>query len=183
MPEKEAEYNATLNYMWDGAVEAARKHKAQVLITVMGEGKLADKGILQAKAVSSFCKMKSVTGVYTNGTVYEPEFLINASSIINEGEVPLLNLVWFGLIREDNGKVSAFTNGMRCFGRDEMEIVDSEKNPAEIRNMLLDIVAYVIEEDVILHDGETIGFRPGQRFEIMLSEGKNVNCETLKIRI
>ena len=70
---------------------------------------------------------------------------------------------------------------MRNLGKDEIEIVDVNKNPNEIRELLLNIASYVIEEDVILHAGETIGEDNTQRLRIVKSERVNVDGESLKI--
>ena len=86
--------------------------------------------------------------------------------------------------RHSNGSdkgVSAYTTGLRNLGKDEIEIVDVNKNPNEIRELLLNIASYVIEEDVILHAGETIGEDNTQRLRIVKSEGVNVDGESLKI--
>ena len=63
----------------------------------------------------------------------------------------------------------------------EMEIVDTDKDIGEVRSFLINITAYVIGEDVILHDGETIGFTNEQRLKIVKSEGVNVSGDSLKI--
>ena len=47
--------------------------------------------------------------------------------------------------------------------------------------MLINIVGYVISEDVILHDGETIGLTAEQRLKITKSAGVNVEGESFKI--
>lgn len=59
--------------------------------------------------------------------------------------------------------------------------MDVNKNPNEIRELLLNIASYVIEEDVILHAGETIGEDNTQRLRIVKSERVNVDGESLKI--
>ncbi len=182
IPDGEAEYHAQFNYMWKGAVDAAKKHKAHMLVTVLCDGSAVEKGILFAKAIASLCKMNNVIGIYENRVVYEPEFLISASEMIKDGMIPLFNLVWFGLQRTENG-VSAYTYGMRSFGRDEMEIIDSREKVSDVRDMLVNLAAYVIREDVILYDGDTIGFKPGEKINLKMSEGVNVDGDSLKIAI
>lgn len=81
----------------------------------------------------------------------------------------------------ENG-VSGYTCGMKCFGKDEMEIIDSQKKPSEIRDMLINIASYVILDDVILHDGETVGMSATQRHKITKNEGINVDGDSLKIQ-
>lgn len=180
VPNEEAEYWAQFNYMWKEAVEITKTHEAHILVTVMGEGSLKEKGILYAKAVATLCRQENVIGVYANDIVYEPKFLVAMSEMMEDGGFPLFNLVWIGLGRTENG-ASAYTCGMNSLGKDEIEIVDSKQKPSELREFLMNIVDYVVSEDVILRDGETIGMTNEQRLKIVKSEGVNVNGESLKI--
>ena len=76
----------------------------------------------------------------------------------------------------------AFTSGMRFFGYEEMEIVDSPKQPNDLLGFLLSISEYVLSEGVELKDGETIGFSEEQKLPITLSDGVSVPGKTLKIK-
>ena len=180
VPQEEAEWHAQFNYLWKEAVAVTKTHQAHILVTIMGEGTPEEKGTLYAKAIATLCQQENTIGVYANEVVYEPRYLLAVSELIHEGKLPMFSLIWFGLGREENG-ISAYTCGMRCFGKDEMEIVDSNKNPSELNDMLMAIAEYVITGDVILHDGETIGFSPEQRLKIVKSEGVNVDGDSLKI--
>ena len=73
-------------------------------------------------------------------------------------------------------------DGMRFFGYEEMEIVDSPKQPNDLLGFLLSISEYVLSEGVELKDGETIGFSEEQKLPITLSDGVSVPGKTLKIK-
>jgi len=180
VPEKEAEYYAQFNYMWKDAVEVTKSHKAHMILTVMGSSDPMESGVLFAKALTTVCRCDNTLGVYYNDVVASPEFLVDVSQLIKQDEFPMLSLIWFGLGRSQKG-YSAYTVGLTRFGKDELEIVDSDKDPRDIRGLLMDITAYVIGQDVILHDGETIGFTNEQRLKIVRSEGVNVQGDSLKI--
>ena len=100
--------------------------------------------------------------------------------MMEEGDLPLLNLVWVGLYRSEEG-VGAYTDGLRSFGRDEMEILPVEEEPGTLRGMLLDVSSYLLDQDVTLHDGETIGMSETQRMPITRSAGVWHDGMTLKI--
>ncbi len=68
------------------------------------------------------------SGVYANGTVYPPELYQEAAAPLDEGELPLLNLVWVGLYRTEEG-MGAYTDGLRSFGKDELEVLDARPSP------------------------------------------------------
>jgi len=181
VPNREAEKNAAYNYTWKQAVEVTRKHKAQIVVMVMGahEDVKAD-GELFVKVVASLCKQKGALGVYTNEVVYQPEFYFAMKEYIENGMYPLLGLVWFHVLQANLG-YSVYTVGMNNFGKDEMEILEAPESPKEVKDFLVQIAAYCIEEDVTLHHGETIGLTAEQRCEIARSPGVYVEGTSIKI--
>lgn len=180
VPNGEAEFHAQFNYMWAEAVSVTKTHQAHLIVTVMGKTDPRASGTLFARVLSTLCKCENVLGVYFNDVVAEPRFMVAVSDLIRQDHFPLLSLVWFGLGRSGNG-INAYTCGLTKFGKDELEILDSDKDPGELRGFLMNIAAYVIGEDVILHDGETIGVSNEQRVKIVRSEGVNVQGDSLKI--
>lgn len=181
VPDGEAEKNAAYNYTWKNAVEVTKNHKAYMVVMILGEHKdVKADGELFVKVVSTFCKQENVIGVYTNGVVYQPKFYFAMKEALENDIYPLMGLVWFHLVREESG-CSLYTMGMKNFGMDEMEIINTEENPIEVRDFLMEIASYCIEEEVILQDGETIGFTEEQICKITRSEGVYIGDMTLKI--
>ncbi|MBQ3010198.1 MAG: DUF4261 domain-containing protein [Methanocorpusculum sp.] len=181
VPGGEAEQNAASNYMWPQAVETAKSHQAHLLVAVLGmESDVFKKGELYVKLLSCCCKQKNALGIYTSGTVFEPGFYMAGAEMIKKGEMPLLNWIWFGLYRNEGG-ICCYTYGMEQFGKDEMEVLNAGGQPSDVRNFLLDLVSYVLDSDVILHDGETIGFSAEDKHTITRSEGVSMPGMTLKI--
>ena len=71
---------------------------------------------------------------------------------------------------------------MRQFDKMEMEIRASQHDMSDLHSTLLGICAYIISEDVTLHDGETIGFSAEQQLRISQSPAIAGSAEeTLKI--
>ena len=70
---------------------------------------------------------------------------------------------------------------MDVFGFDEMEVLDADADPSEVRDFLASMVEYVLSGGVTLHDGETIGFSEEQRLPITRSAGVGQEGMTLKI--
>lgn len=66
-------------------------------------------------------------------------------------------------------------------GRDEMEVLDADAQPAEVRSFLASLAAYVLEYEVTLQDGETIGFSADDKHPISRSAGVSLPGTTLKI--
>lgn len=181
IPNGEAQENAENNYLWPGAVDAAKAHKAHLLVAVLGqEADLLERGKLFVKVMASCCKQPQVTGIYTSGTVFEPRFYEGFAGMLREGELPIFNWIWFGLYRREGG-VCGYTYGMRVFGKDEMEVLDADAQPSQVRDFLASLVSYVLEGDVTLQDGETIGFSAEDKHPITRGEGVSLPGVTLKI--
>ena len=180
VPNNEAEKNAAYNYMWKDAVEQTRKHKAHLLLSVLGSATARERGELFAKVAASCCKQENVLGLYANGVVYEPKFYILSAEMMKEELFPLLNLIWLGLRTSEQG-INAYTIGMKCFGKDEMEVINAPASAGEVRDFLMDMVSYVIEEDVVLRNGETIGFSAEQKLAIRRNPGVSIDGMSLKI--
>ena len=90
-------------------------------------------------------------------------------------------LIYSGMYLAKRG-LCDFTSCMRFFGYEEMEIVDSPKQPNDLLGFLLSISEYVLSEGVELKDGETIGFSEEQKLPITLSDGVSVPGKPLKIK-
>ena len=109
-------------------------------------------------------------------------FFLDMAEVMKDDDMfPLLNLVYFGLAGTETG-VDGYTYGLKAFGKDEIEILDSQVSPAELRDFLITISGYIVEENVTLRDGETIGFSAEQKLPITRSEGVYVEEDTLKIK-
>lgn len=181
VPNGEAEQNAAMNYTWKEAVEVTRTHQAHIIVSVMGEHENPiEDGKLFVKVLASLCKQKNVIGVNTNGVVYQPQFYFAMKEMLEKGMFPTWGLIWFGVLRTEKG-FHTYTIGMNHFGKDDMEILDADKDPNELRDFMIGIAEYCIEGNVALRAGESIGLTADQRCQISRSEGVCIDGMTLKI--
>lgn len=183
IPDNEAEINAENNYMWPEAVEVAKAHKAHIMVAVLGEEeKLLERGKLFTKAMAVCCKQKYATGVYTSGVVFEPRFYEGLADMLKKDELPIFNWVWFGLYRSEGG-LNGYTYGMDVFGKEEMEVLNTDAEPEELRDFLASLASYVLACDVTLQDGETIGFSADDKHTITRSPGVSLPEEQMTLKI
>ncbi|WP_411338503.1 DUF2185 domain-containing protein [Enterocloster lavalensis] len=183
IPDNEAEINAENNYMWPEAVEVAKAHKAHIMVAVLGEEeKLLERGKLFTKAMAVCCKQKYATGVYTSGVVFEPRFYEGLADMLKKDELPIFNWVWFGLYRSEGG-LNSYTYGMDVFGKEEMEVLNTDAEPEELRDFLASLASYVLACDVTLQDGETIGFSADDKHTITRSPGVSLPEEQMTLKI
>ena len=183
IPDNEAEINAENNYMWPEAVEVTKAHKAHIMVAVLGEEeKLLERGKLFTKAMAVCCKQKYATGVYTSGVVFEPRFYEGLADMLKEDELPIFNWVWFGLYRSEGG-LNGYTYGMDVFGKEEMEVLNTDAEPEDLRDFLASLASYVLACDVTLQDGETIGFSADDKHTITRSPGVSLPEEQMTLKI
>ena len=188
IPNGEAEYFAKANYMWKDAEKEIARHGAHLLVTLLGDGDMLNKARLYVKVTAALLGQETAIALYSEGAVYQPKMFRECADIMKNGSLqnsfPILNLVWFGIYGD--GKVSGlYTYGLRRFGKEEIEVyvpADSADLNA-IRNFLVSVTAYVLCEDVILRDGETIGFSAEEKLPIKVSPGLAVDGNTIKIDI
>ncbi len=186
VPNGEAEHFAGANYMWEEAVEVTSAHKAQILIAVMGDDNEAEsilsRGATLVKAASSALSQENAVAVYTDGAVHHPAFYQAFSKMINDQEYPVFNLVWFGLYNTEE-RAGIYTYGMEKFGKDDIEVyvTPGSADLNEVRDFVASMVDYVLTSNVVLKDGETIGFSAEQKLAITKSAGIALENETIKI--
>lgn len=181
IPGGEAERQAAKNYRWPGGVEQTKRHKAHLVVGLLNLGLApAQAGRLMVKILASCCRQNGVLGVYANGAVYQPQFYLDCSQMLNNGGFPLFNLVWFGLYQSEKG-LCGYTSGLENLGYDEIEVLDSAAGPEQLVGFLADLSHYVAAQDVTLRAGETVGFTAEQKFPISRGPGAAVEGDSLKI--
>ena len=125
VPGGEAERFAAANYFWKEAVEVTGTHTAHLLISVMGNEKdPVGAAKLFTALAASVLPQPEVLGIYTSGTVFQPEFYLKVAQDLKAGDLPVMDWVYVGLYRGKKG-ACGYTYGLSSFGREEMEIIDS----------------------------------------------------------
>ena len=184
IPDNEAVEQAKTNYRWEKAVEAAEKHKAHLLVSVINSGDVDNiEGAKHyVKLLANATKQEGCLGINILGTVIHPQMYYDFAKLYDENDdFPIENIVYIGLYGDENNTVSGYTYGLEEFGKKEIEIIKSLEEAEEVYNFLASISDYIITSDVVLNDGETIGFSEEQKIQISVSEGIAVDGETIKL--
>ena len=181
IPNGEAEDYSSANYMWPEATDVVKSHKAQILIAITGnDSDMIGKAKMTTKLIDTCLKQKNAIAVYADGAVYQPDFYHIVARSLHEDQLPILDWVWFGIYKSD--KISGiYTYGLRKFGKEEIEVY-ANANLNDIRDFVMTLASYVLEYDVTLKNGETIGFSEDEKLPITLSNGIALDGETLKIQ-
>ena len=186
IPDNEAVEQAKTNYRWEKAVEAAEKHKAHLLVSVINSGDVDNiEGAKHyVKLLANATKQEGCLGINILGTVIHPQMYDDFAKLYEENDdFPIENIVYIGLYGDENNTVSGYTYGLEQFGKKELEIIKSLEEAEEVYNFLASISDYIITSDVVLNDGETIGFSEEQKIQISVSEGIAVDGETIKLGV
>lgn len=180
VPNNEAEINAKNNIFWEDGVKKTSEHKAQMIVAIMGGKDTVKSAKLFVKVTSSILKLENTIGIYKYPTVIPSDVYIEVAEELKEDSFPVLDVVYIGMYRSDNG-ICGYTEGLKYFGKKEIEIIDTDVEVFELYEFLIDIANYVITCDAKLNDGETIGFSAEQKLPITVSEGVALDEETVKI--
>lgn len=168
VPNAEAEANAQNNYMWPDGIDVAQKHCAHLMVAVLGDADEFEKGKLFTKIVAACCRQPHATGVYCNGTVYEPTYYANFAQMMKQDMLPIFNWVWIGLYQDKDG-LSAYTYGLTTFGKEELEVLNTPATPLELHQFLMTLVSFILEHNLTVEDDQTLDITTTQKHHITRS--------------
>lgn len=186
VPNDEAVYQARGNYFCEDAVQIASSHNAHLMVTVMSQEENVElQGMtLYTKLISTALYQGTATGVYTSGTVFSKEFYQTVvTQYLPKDEMPVMIWVFVRLGQTENGN-QLYTVGMTKFGKDEMEILNSSLPMQTLHASLLSMCSYIISANLVLKDGETMGFSAEQKWQITRSQSVYADSDmSLKIGV
>lgn len=182
IPDHEVEECAKRNFLWAEAEQITATHKAQIILSVMDHNDVTEAYKLFTKAASSLLKMPHAIALYMHPMVHEASYYIEAAKALKEDILPIPLWVYIGMYRGEQGR-NMYTSGLKVFGKDEIEVIDSQDDVANLYEVLFMIVSHVIENNVSLKHGETIGFSENHKLDIKRSQGVAVEGYSLKIDI
>lgn len=182
IPNQEVEESAGRNFLWPEAEQVTSTHKAQIIVSVMDHNDVTEAYTLFTKVSSSLLRMPHAIALYMHPMVHEAGYYIEAAKALKENALPIPLWIFIGLYRGEHGR-NLYTSGLKVFGKDEIEIIDSQKDVAQLYEVLFLIVTHVIENNVILKHRETIGFSEDHKLAIERTPGVAVEGYSLKIDI
>jgi hypothetical protein len=185
IPSEEFESIMGFNYLWKNSKEELSTLKSHTIVSVLGShtDNVERFKILTKVNASILRTTDNSLGIYQGSqTLLLPKnlYLDFADFLLND-MLPIQLWVYVGVI--DDEKSSIYTYGMKEFGKSEVEIINSTMTSDELYDFLLPILNYIIESDVTLKDGETIGFSAEQKIKITKSKAVYLDEESLKLEI
>lgn len=185
IPHEELESVIAYNYLYKNSKEELSTLKTHAIVSVMGSN--ADNverfKILTKVNASILRTADNSLGIYQGSqTLLLPKNLyLDFADFLLEDMLPIQLWVYIGIINDE--KSSVYTYGMKEFGKSEVEIINSTMTGGELYDFLLQILNYIIESDVTLNDGETIGLSAEQKIKIKKSKAIYLDGDSLKLEI
>lgn len=185
IPEDDIKGTAHYAYNWPTALQDLEKHTGHTIVSVMqSEHTAIERFRILSKVLGSILATSEAIGVYQGSQsllIPRAQYLNDIEELKEDG-VAIMLWIYIGLRTSAAGN-SAYTFGLKDFGKTEMEIVESNLSMEELFNFLFNITSYVIGNDITLKDGETVGATTEQKILIKTSKGKFIDGESLKLMI
>jgi hypothetical protein len=162
-------------YLWPDAAGELRGHEGHVIVTVMSELPAAERlRILTVATAALLGACEQSLGVFwcDSFMFVSPDMFADLADDVMTGKIPLLLWVNFRVGSGPNGKSIGCTRGLTSVGLMEIETLDSPEPVGELRERLLGLAEYLIENGPVLHDGNTIGETMEERIRVVHSESK-----------
>lgn len=186
MSDEEALGYAQKNFHWKTAHETVRAHKAHLVVSVHKQEKMIlDAAVLLVKICVSCLKQPYATAPYAFDSIIDADaYIEKAQGSIRSSELPIMNLVSFGVYSEDDGATfNGYTSGLTELGKREIEVIGSKRPISDIYALLILTVSYVLREDINLENEKAIlfGFSDEERLPITQSKGVTSAEDSFKI--
>lgn len=171
-PADDLEGPIATSWMWprEPPIENVKQHRSHLLVTMTGGAADPVRRRLTLTAVTALAaKQSGVMAVYWGDArlVIFPPLFVNMAEEMNSPQEPPLYL-WVDLraFRNEDGTTGLFTTGLAPLGHMEIEIPSINMEIGELREWLLNIMHYLLENGPVLMDGQTIGMSAEQQIRI-----------------
>ena len=173
IPWSDLEGPCATSILWKNAAKEVKAHTLHWIITVNGELEpVALSRLLTQGTAAALSACPAAIGVYWgNATLIVPRaiFLDFATDVLPHGP-PLHIWVDFRIGQDSAKSSSGFTTGMQALGHMEFETQQAPEPPGELRERLLSLAGYVIENGPVIKDGDTVGEDADEKIRVVYSK-------------
>jgi hypothetical protein len=172
IPWSDLEGPCATSILWKDAANEVRRHTHHWLVTLMGiEEPIAQATLLTKVTSAATSACASAIGVYWgNGTLVVPKpiFVEFAEKILPEGP-PLFIWVDFRIGQDSPRTCAGFTYGMKALGHMEFETEKAPEPPGDLRERLMSLAGYIVENGPVIRDGDTVGQDADEKIRVVFS--------------
>jgi hypothetical protein len=172
IPWTDLEGPCATSWIWPDAAEEMKKHTQHLIVTVSSEASPVERARLLTQVVAAVIGAgQGVVGVYWGDAtlvVSPPVFRDFAVEVLPHGP-PLHIWIDFRVGKGDNGKSAGFTTGLAALGHMEIETLNATDPPGELRDRLIGLAGYLLENGPVINDGDTVGEDENERIRVVYS--------------
>lgn len=182
IPFDDIEGTAKYAYNWPKAAEELKDHTGHAIVSMMGgKSSTLNRFRIMTKVLHAILVTSDAVGIYKGS---QSLLILRLQYIkeVEQNDTPISLWVYIGL-RKNQNKNSAYTYGLKEFGKQELEVVDSFLSMEDLYNFLANVAHYIISNNVTLKNGETIGSTVNEKITIKASKGVFVDGVSLKLEI
>ena len=160
------------SWMWprEPTIENVKQHRSFLQVTMTGGAEDPVRRRLTLTAVTALAaKQSGVMAVYWGDAslvIFPPLFVSMAEEIDTPQSPPLYLWVDLRAFRNEDGTTGLFTTGFAALGHMEIEVPRIKMEVGELREWLVEIMCYLLENGPVLMDGQTIGMSAEQQIRI-----------------
>lgn len=159
--------------LWPDAEVHLRDHFEHVIVTVSGElDEVAASTLLTQVTASLLAILDASIGVYWNNAaklIRKDLFLELTQEILPQGP-PLYLWVDYRMARDSDTTSAGFTHGMQALGLMELETKQATEVPSELMQRFVGIGNYLIQNGMVINDGDLIGENANEKIRVVFSE-------------
>lgn len=186
IPKEELEPIFSYSYLWNNVEKEVLEHNAHAIVSILDKEKSkVEKFTLLTMVNASILRTaENAIGIYHGSqTLLLPKDLYtDFSNFLLEENLPIILWVYIGIISNQE-RNSLYTFGMKEFGKQEIEIINSSISRSELHDFISLVINYILSNDVNLKDGETIGLTAEQKIKITESKAVYLDGKTLKLEL
>lgn len=177
IPWSDLEGPCSTSILWKNAEEEVRKHTCHMIVTITqgdSESLVAESTLLTQITAAVLSTCPEALGVYWgNATLVIPAdlFCDFATKVLGK-EPPVFIWVDFRTGPDGEGTVSGFTTGLKALGLMEIEAIKIEDTVAGVREQLTGFAGYLIENGLVVKDGDTIGEDENQKIRVVYAQSE-----------
>jgi Domain of unknown function (DUF4261) len=156
--------------LWPDASKELKTHTNHVIVTVSGELNPIELSTRLTQATAALMATSNhATGVfwYNSRAVIRKDIFIDFAKDILPLGPPLPLWVDTRVGQTENNLTAGFTSGMAALGHMEIEAENAPESVSDLRDRLIGLMDYLIENGAVISDGDTIGVDEQERIRVI----------------
>jgi Domain of unknown function (DUF4261) len=169
IPWSDLEGPCETSWIWPSAADDLKQHTGHVIVTVSSE----DEPIERAKLLTQVCASILATTEQSIGVYWGDATLVIRKDIFRDFAVeilpdglPIYAWIDFRVRRNEDDLSSGFTTGLKALGHMELETENASDKPGDLRERLVAIASYLLENGPVIKDGNTVGEDANERITV-----------------